>query len=157
MTKTYSTKKDQIKKGWKLIDAEGVVLGRLAAYVASLLQGKHKPTYERHLDCGDNVVIINANSVVLTGKKETNKIYYRHTGYPGGIKQTTPGHLRVQGRGRDIVFMAVKRMLPRRRSSLTDQRLSNLYIYGDANHQQEAQKPEVIDFKQRNKKNAGRS
>ncbi len=149
--KTYNLKPAEVEKKWVLIDAEGLVVGRLAALIASRLRGKHLPAYTPHVDCGDNVVVINADKVELTGKKLTNKKYYRHTGYPGGIKETTPEKI-FGGKHPDRVLgMAVKRMLPD--GPLANTQLSNLRIYAGTEHPHEAQKPEVLDVASLNSKN----
>lgn len=149
--KTYSAKPDEIEKKWLLIDAEGVVLGRLAARVATILRGKHKPIYTPHMDCGDNVIIINAEKIKLTGKKLSDKIYYRHTGYPGGIKSRTAGQI-LEGKFPErVVAKAVQRMIPR--GPLGRQQLRNLRVYAGAEHPHEAQSPEVYDFAAENPKN----
>lgn len=149
--KTYSAKPSEIEKKWVLIDAEGVVLGRLASFVANLLRGKHKATYTPHMDCGDNVIIINAQKVKLTGKKLADKVYYHHTGHPGGIKGITAGEV-LGGKFPERVFeKAVERMIPR--GPLGRQQMRNLRIYAGAEHAHEAQSPEVIDFASKNAKN----
>lgn len=149
--KTYSAKPSEIEKKWLLIDAEGVVLGRLAATVSTLLRGKHKPTYTPHMDCGDNVVIINAGKIKLTGKKRSDKIYYRHTGYPGGIKSRTAGEI-LEGKFPErVVIKAVERMVPR--GPLGRQQMRNLRVFAGPEHDHEAQQPEVFDFASRNPKN----
>lgn len=150
--KTYSAKPAEVEKKWLLVDAEGMVLGRLAATVASILRGKHKPIYTPHIDCGDNVIIINADKVKLTGKKRTDKVYYRHTGYPGGIKSQTAAEI-LDGRFPErVIQKAVQRMVPK--GPLGRQQLKNLRVYAGAEHPHEAQQPEVLDLKARNEKNA---
>lgn len=149
--KTYSAKLSDIDKKWVLIDAEGVVLGRLAAQVATILRGKHKPSYTPHMDCGDNVIVINAGKVQLTGKKKSDKIYYRHTGYPGGIKQRTAGDILDGKHPERLVEKAVERMITRNR--LGRQQLKNLRVYAGAEHPHEAQQPETLDLAARNPKN----
>ena len=149
--KTYSARPADIEKKWVLIDAEGVVLGRLASQVASLLRGKHKTTYTPHMDCGDNVIVVNADKVSLTGKKLSDKTYYWHTGYPGGIKQRTAGQI-LEGKHPDrIVRKAVERMVPR--GPLGRQQLKNLRVYAGAEHPHAAQSPTVMDFGAQNPKN----
>ncbi len=149
--KTYSAKPSDIEKKWLLIDAEDVVLGRLAATVSTLLRGKHKPTYTPHMDCGDNVVIINAGKIKLTGKKRSDKIYYRHTGYPGGIKSRTAGEI-LEGKFPErVVIKAVERMVPR--GPLGRQQMRNLRVFAGPEHDHEAQQPEIFDFASRNPKN----
>ena len=149
--KTYSAKPDEIEKKWVLIDAEGAVLGRLAAFAASLLRGKHKSTFTPHMDDGDHVVVINADKVVLTGRKRENKIYYWHTGYPGGIKNRTAAQI-LDGKHPDrVVSKAVQRMLPR--GPLGRKQFKNLRVYAGSEHPHEAQQPEVLDFAGLNSKN----
>ncbi len=149
--KTYSAKPADIEKKWLLIDAEDVVLGRLAATVSTLLRGKHKTTYTPHMDCGDNVVIINAGKIKLTGKKRSNKIYYRHTGHPGGIKSRTAGEILDGKFPERVVIKAVQRMIPR--GPLGRQQMRNLRVFAGAKHDHEAQQPEIFDFASRNPKN----
>jgi large subunit ribosomal protein L13 len=149
--KTYSAKPTEIDKKWVLIYAKGLVVGRVASQIAMILRGKHKPTYTPHMDCGDNVIVINAAKVVLTGKKMTDKIYYRHTGFPGGIKETTPARI-IEGKfpGR-VIAKAVERMLPE--GSLARKQMTNLKIYGGAEHPHGAQQPVALDIGARNSKN----
>ena len=149
--KTFSLKKEEIKKKWVLIDAKDVVLGRLASYSANILRGKNKPYYTPNQDCGDNLIIINADQVLLTGKKEKEKIYYRHTGYPGGIKETNPQKMKSKEKSNQIIKLAIKRMIPS--GPLGKKQLSNCKIYSGASHQNEAQKPLKIDFAKLNEKN----
>jgi len=142
---------DVVKK-WLIIDAADVVLGRLASEVAKLLRGKHKASYTPHVDCGDNVIIINAERIRLTGKKRENKIYYKHTGYVGGIKETTPRKI-LEGRFPErVVEKAIERMLPKE-SALARQQFSNLRVYKGNDHPHEGQSPEVLDIAGRNPKN----
>jgi len=155
MKTTKFLKTADVEKKWILIDAEGVVVGRLATFVAMRLRGKHRPDYTPHVDCGDNVIIINADKVHFTGKKRSDKIYYRHTGYVGGIKETTAGKI-LDGRFPDRVMRkAVQRMLPKE-SPLARKQLSNLRVYAGAEHEHTAQNPEVIDFKSVSEKNVKR-
>ena len=148
---TFSQKPAEVQKKWVLIDAEGVVLGRLAAVVASRLRGKHKPTFTPHVDDGDNVIIINADKVKLTGRKYTDKKYYWHTGHPGGIKERTARQI-IEGRFPErVVQKAVQRMLPE--GPLARQQLRNLRVYAGADHPHEAQSPEVLDVAALNSKN----
>lgn len=149
--KTYSAKPDDIEKKWILIDAENMVVGRLAAVIATRLRGKHLPTFTPHMDCGDNVVVINADKVKFTGKKMGDKKYYRHTGYPGGIKETTPEKIMEGKFPERVVEMAVKRMLPR--GPLGRQQLTNLKVYAGTEHPHEAQSPETLDVAAMNSKN----
>ena len=149
--KTYSAKPTEIEKKWVLIDAENMVVGRLAAIIATRLRGKHLPTFTPHIDCGDNIVVINADKVKFTGRKLTDKKYYRHTGYPGGIKETTPAKVLEGNFPERVVELAVKRMLPR--GPLGRQQLRNLKIYAGAEHPHEAQSPEKLDVAAMNAKN----
>lgn len=150
--KTYSAKPGEVDKKWLIIDAEGVVLGRLASLIATRLRGKHKPLYTPHIDCGDNVIVINAEKVKLTGRKMTDKVYYRHTGHPGGIKQATPKQI-LGGRFPErVIEKAVERMIPR--GPLGRQQMRNLKVYAGTDHPHEAQQPEVIDMASLNSKNA---
>jgi len=149
--KTYSATPADIEKKWIIIDAEGVVLGRLASIVAMRLRGKHKPSYTPHMDCGDNVIVINADKVQLTGKKRTDKVHYWHTGYPGGIKSRTAGQILEGAHPERVVEKAIQRMLPGNR--LSRKQMSNLRVYAGAEHPHEAQSPEVLDVRSMNKKN----
>jgi large subunit ribosomal protein L13 len=149
--KTFSQKPAEVEKKWILIDAEGLVVGRLASLVANRLRGKHKPTFTPHVDDGDNVVIINADKVVFTGKKYTDKKYYWHTGYPGGIKERTARAI-MEGKFPERVMQkAVERMMPG--GPLSRQQMKNLYVYAGSEHKQEAQKPEALDVAALNSKN----
>jgi large subunit ribosomal protein L13 len=149
---TASLKPAEVEKKWIVIDAEGVVVGRLATFIANRLRGKHRGDYTPHVDCGDHVVVVNADKVVFTGKKLTDKIYYRHTGHPGGIKQTTPQKV-LNGRFPERVLeKAVERMLPKE-SPLARAQMTHLRLYKGASHPHEAQSPEIIDFKSANSKN----
>lgn len=153
--KTYSAKPADIEKKWVLIDAENMVVGRLASVIAMRLRGKHLPGYTPHMDCGDNIVVINAGKVKFTGNKTADKTYYRHTGHPGGIKSTTPEKI-LEGKFPERVLeLAVKRMMPR--GPLARQQLTNLRIYQGAEHPHEAQKPEVLDVVSMNDKNLPRN
>jgi large subunit ribosomal protein L13 len=149
--KTFSATPADIEKKWILIDAEGVVLGRLASIVAMRLRGKHKPSFTPNMDMGDNVIIINADKIQLTGKKRDDKTYYWHTGHPGGIKQRSARQI-IEGKYPErVVTQAVKRMLPGNR--LSRQLMTNLRVYAGAEHPHEAQNPEVVDVKSMNSKN----
>jgi large subunit ribosomal protein L13 len=148
--KTFSATPADIEKEWILIDAEGVVLGRLASIVASRLRGKHKPTFTPSMDMGDNVIVINADKVQLTGDKR-NKPNYWHTGYPGGIKSRTTAEILEGAHPERVVFQAVKRMLPGNR--LARQQLTNLRVYAGAEHPHDAQQPKVLDVRSMNPKN----
>ena len=152
--KTFSIKKEQIKKKWLLIDAEKAVLGRLAVISANILRGKNKPEYTPNQDCGDNLIIINSDKVHLTGKKETEKIYYRHTGHPGGIKETTPSKMKSKNKSTDIIKLAIKRMIPK--GPLGYQQLSNCKIFPSSIHSHQAQNPETFDISKLNNKNIQR-
>lgn len=145
--KTISAKATTVDKQWLLVNAEGETLGRLASKVAKLLRGKHKPNFTPHVDCGDNVVIINAEKIVLKGKKATDKVYIRHTGYPGGQKTTTSQAL-FQQQPERILENAVKGMLPKNR--LGSELFRNLRVYAGDQHQQEAQKPVEINLNEFN-------
>jgi len=149
--KTYSAKPADIDKKWLLIDAEGVVLGRLASIIAMRLRGKHKATFTPHMDMGDNIIVVNAEKVLLTGRKRTQKTYYWHTGYPGGIKSRTADQI-LDGRHPERVLRkAVERMMPG--GPLTRRQLTHLRIYVGAEHPHEAQQPEVLNVKASNPKN----
>ena len=149
--KTYSMKASEVDKKHYVVDADGVVLGRMAAVIATVLRGKNKPTFTPSMDCGDNVIVINAEKVVLTGNKMTDKKYYRHTGYPGGIHEKTPEKILESKRPGEIIEKAVQRMLPK--GPLGRQQLSNLRVYAGPEHPHEAQKPEVLDIASMNSKN----
>ena len=148
---TYSIKSKEIKKKWLMIDADGLVLGRVASHIASLLRGKHKATFTPHMDCGDHVVVINAKKIKLTGNKSKKKVYYKHTGYPGGLKETYFEDI-INGKTPEIIVRkAVERMMSS--NALSKKQLSNLKIFADNKHNHEAQKPELIDFGKLNRKN----
>ncbi len=149
--KTFSARPADIDKKWILVDAEGIVLGRMASQIALILRGKHKPSYTPHMDCGDNVVVINAGKVKLTGKKLSDKIYYRHTGYPGGIKERRAGQILEGKHPERVVQKAIERMIPG--GPLGRRQLKNLRVYAGAEHPHEAQNPEVLDLAARNPKN----
>lgn len=149
--KTFTLKAQDIKKNWFIIDAEGVVLGRLATIVANRLRGKHKPEFTPHMDCGDYIIIINADKVKLTGNKLQDKVFYWHTGHPGGIKERTMGEL-LKGRFPErVIEKAVERMITR--GPLGRKQMKNLYIYAGTAHPHEAQKPAVLDVAAMNPKN----
>ena len=141
--KTVSANKATVQKEWILVDAKDEVLGRLASKVANILRGKYKPSFTPHVDCGDNVVIINASQVKLTGNKLTDKQYVSHTGYPGGQRITTPEELLAK-KPIDVVEKAVRGMLPKNR--LGKELFRNLYVYEGSEHAQEAQKPKKLDL-----------
>lgn len=149
--KTYAAKPAEVDKKWVVFDAEGVALGRLASQIALRLRGKHKPSFSPHVDCGDNVIVINAEKVRLTGKKRDGDIFYWHTGYPGGIKSRTKGEILDGKHPERVVEKAVERMLPK--GPLGRKVFKNLRVYAGAEHGQEAQKPEVIDIASMNPKN----
>jgi large subunit ribosomal protein L13 len=136
--KTYCPKSDEVTREWLVVDAEGKTLGRLAAEVANLLRGKHKPEFTPHVDCGDFVVVVNAEKIQVSGKKETDKFYRRHSGFPGGFKEESLAHLR-QRRPIAIIERAVRGMLPHTR--LGDQQFTKLKVYAGATHPHAAQKP----------------
>ncbi|MFL2661094.1 MAG: 50S ribosomal protein L13 [Alphaproteobacteria bacterium] len=150
---TYALKQKDIKKKWYIIDASNLVLGRLAAKIASLLRGKHKTDFTPHLDCGDNIIIINAKNVILTGNKAKEKKYYRHTGYPGGLKELYFKDVISGNKPELAIRKAVERMVSS--NALSKKQLSNLRIFKDDNHNLDAQKPEIIDFASLNRKNKG--
>lgn len=149
--KTYAAKPQDVEKKWLLVDAQDVVLGRLASIVAMRLRGKHKPQFSPHVDCGDNVIVINADKVRLTGKKREQDIFYWHTGYPGGIKQRTKGAILEGKHPERVVEKAVERMLPK--GPLGRQIFKNLRVYAGTEHGHEAQKPEILDVVAMNPKN----
>ena len=149
--KTFTATPADIDKKWILIDAEGVVLGRLASIVAMRLRGKHKPSFTPHMDMGDNVIIINAEKVQMTGNKRADKRYYWHTGHPGGIKFRTAGQVLEGAYPTRVVEKAVQRMLPG--GKLSRQQMTNLRIYAGDAHPHEAQQPDVLDLKPLNPKN----
>lgn len=150
--KSTLLKPAEVENKWIIIDAEGVVIGRLASFIAKRLRGKHRADYTPHVDCGDFVVVINAEKAVFTGKKLNDKIYYRHTGHPGGIKSTTAGKI-LSGRFPErAIEMAVKRMLPKE-STLARKQFSKLRVYAGTEHPHEAQQPEAVDYAGMNSKN----
>ena len=149
--KTFSLKKEEIKKDWLLIDAKDAVLGRLAVFSANILRGKNKPNYTPNQDCGDNLIIINADKIHLTGKKFKDKIYYRHTGYPGGIKETNPEKMKEKNKSDEIIKLAIKRMIPT--GPLGRKQLSNCKIYKGDKHSHDAQQPKKIEFEKLSSKN----
>ena len=149
--KTYSAKPAEVDKKWVLIDASGLVVGRLASLVALRLRGKHKPTYTPHVDCGDNVIVVNAEKVVLTGRKVQQKVYRHHTGHIGGIKERTAKFILEGKFPQRVVEKAVERMLPR--GPLGRRQLGNLRVYKGPEHPHAAQQPEPIDIAAMNRKN----
>ena len=149
--KTYSAKPSEVLRKWYVIDADGVVLGRMAAVIATRLRGKHKTTYTPHIDCGDNVIVINAEKVKLTGNKRAQKTYYWHTGYPGGIKSRTAGAILEGKQPERIVQKAVERMISR--NPLGRRQMKKLHVYAGAAHPHEAQQPEALNVVAMNPKN----
>jgi len=148
---TYSAKPAEVEKKWVLIDGTGLVVGRLASLIALRLRGKHKPTFTPHVDCGDNVIVVNAEKVVLTGRKVQQKVYRHHTGYIGGIKERTAKFILEGKFPQRIVEKAVERMLPR--GPLGRRQLGNLRVYKGPEHPHEAQQPEKLDVAAMNRKN----
>ena len=144
-------KKKEIKKDWYIINAENAVVGRLASFISKVLRGKNKPTFNPHIDNGDFVVVTNIDKIKFTGKKFKEKKYYRHTGHPGGIKETTPLVLKEKNKTQEILKLAVKRMLPG--GPLAKKQLTKLKIYSGENHPHDIQKPKVIEFNKLNKRN----
>ena len=142
---TFMAKPAEIQRKWYVVDAAGKPLGRTAAKVADLLRGKGKPEFTPHVDCGDNVIIINADKIKLTGKKMTDRIYYSYTGYPGGQREATPASILAKPNGADrLIRKVVKGMLPK--NKLADRLITNLYVYEGAEHKQVAQNPKSIDI-----------
>lgn len=149
--KTYSAKPSEVEAKWWIIDAEGVVLGRMAAIIANRLRGKHKPMYTPNIDCGDHVVVINADKVRLTGNKREDKTYYWHTGYPGGIKARTAAKYLDSPQSDVVVRKAIERMLPK--TKMGREQYRKLKVYAGAEHPHEAQQPQVLDLASMNSKN----
>lgn len=149
--KTYTAKPAEVEKKWVVIDADGVVLGRLAVEVARRLRGKHRAIYTPHIDCGDNIVVINAEKVQVTGKKLSDKKFYWHTGYPGGIKERSLGRILGGNHPERVIIKAVERMVPR--GPLGRQQMRNLRVYTGPSHPHEAQNPVTVDFGSANPKN----
>lgn len=143
--KTYSAKPTDVTRKWHVIDASQAPLGRIATQVADLLTGKTKPQFTPHIDCGDYVIVINSDQLKVTGKKATDKIYYRHTGFPGGIKQATLTE-KLEKDSRDVVIKAVRGMIPA--NKLRADRLARLKVYTDGEHNHSAQKPQTIKAKE---------
>ena len=148
-------KKKDIKKDWYIINAQNIAVGRLAAYISKVLRGKNKSTYNPHIDNGDYVVVTNIDKIKFTGKKFTNKIYYKHTGHPGGIKETTPSRLSGKDKSDEVLKLAVKRMLPG--GVLGRKQLTKLKIYSGSDHPHSAQNPQIIDLGKLNSKNLARN
>jgi len=142
--KTYSAKPSEVKRGWYVIDAENIVLGRLASFIAMRLRGKHKATYTPHIDCGDNIIVVNCEKVALTGKKATDKKFYYHTGHPGGIKERVAGETLAGAHPERVLEKAVERMITR--GPLGRAQMKKLHIYKGTEHPHAGQSPEVIDF-----------
>jgi large subunit ribosomal protein L13 len=149
---TASLKPADVEKKWIVIDAKDAVVGRLASFIAMRLRGKHRPDYTPHVDCGDHVVVINCDKVKFTGRKTEKKVYYRHTGHPGGIKERVAGQVLAGRFPERVLEKAVERMLPKE-SPLARAQMTHLRIYADGAHPHEAQSPEVIDFAKLNAKN----
>ncbi|MFL2877748.1 MAG: 50S ribosomal protein L13 [Candidatus Pelagibacter sp.] len=148
---TPFVKKKDIKKDWYIINAQNAAVGRLAAYIATVLRGKNKPTFNPHIDNGDFVIVTNIEKIKFTGKKFTDKKYYKHTGHPGGIKEITPSKIVEKNKTQDILKLAVKRMLPG--GPLAKKQLTKLKIYTGDKHPHEIQKPMLVNFEKLNKKN----
>ena len=148
--KTTSANKATVDKGWIVVDADSQVLGRLASEVAKMIRGKHKPSFTPHVDCGDNVIVINTDKVRLTGQKWTKKVYLRHTGFPGGIKATPAAKMRDENPEK-LIRDAVEGMLPKNR--LSRQLITKLKVYPATDHPHEAQQPETLDVGSMNPKN----
>jgi large subunit ribosomal protein L13 len=152
--KTYSATPKDIVRGWYLIDADGIVLGRLAAVVAGCLRGKHKPRFSPNLDCGDHVVVVNAEKIALTGAKRAQKVYYRHSGYPGGLKERTADQVLSGAHPERVIEKAVERMLPK--GPLGRQQIRKLHVYRGGEHPHHGQAPTKLDFAAHNRKNSVR-
>ncbi|MFP6712638.1 MAG: 50S ribosomal protein L13 [Rhodospirillales bacterium] len=150
--KTYSQKPAEVEREWFVIDAEGLVLGRMASIVAMRLRGKHKPTFTPHIDCGDNIIIVNAEKVGLTGNKRADKTYYWHTGYPGGIKSRTADKILDGDHPERVVIKAIERMITR--NPLGRQQMKKLHVYAGSEHPHEAQNPAAMDIAAMNPKNS---
>jgi large subunit ribosomal protein L13 len=150
---TRAAKASEITNGWIVVDAEGAVVGRLASFIAKRLRGKHRADFTPNVDTGDFVVVINADKVAFTGKKMLNKVYYRHTGHPGGIKERTPAKILSGKHPERVIEKAVERMMPKE-SPLAHRQLAKLRVYGGAEHPHAAQNPAKVDFKSMNRKNS---
>ena len=151
---TYTAKPGEVEKKWILIDANGLVVGRLAVVIANYLRGKHKAQFTPHVDCGDNVVVVNAEKVQFTGKKRNDKIYYRHTGYPGGIKERRARHVLDGKQPERVLEMAVRRMLPG--GAFGRNQFKKLHVYAGPDHPHKAQRPSSLDVAAMNTKNTAR-
>lgn len=149
--KTFSIKESEIQKNWHLIDASGLVVGRLACIIANHLRGKHKPEFTPHMDCGDHIVVINAEKVFFTGNKMADKIFYWHTGHPGGIKERAMEKILTGKHPERVLIKAVERMITR--GPLGRRQMSNLYVYPGSSHPHEAQQPQFLDVAAMNRKN----
>jgi large subunit ribosomal protein L13 len=149
--RTYSAKPSELDKKWVLIDAEGLVLGRLAAIIADRLRGKHKPTFTPHMDCGDHIVVVNAEKVALTGNKKRDSVFRWYTGYPGGLKERSKGAILEGKHPERVILKAVERMMPR--GPLARHVLGHLKVYKGPSHPHEAQQPEPLDIAAMNPKN----
>ena len=149
--KTYSAKPSDVERKWYVIDAEGLILGRLASVISMRLRGKHKPMYTPHIDCGDNIIVINAEKVKLTGRKLANKLFYWHTGHPGGIKSRSVGQILEGKHPERVVMKAVERMV--KRSPMGRTQMKKLHVYAGTDHPHQAQTPEVLDVAAMNPKN----
>ena len=144
-------KKKDIKKDWYIINAQNLAVGRLAAYISKVLRGKNKPTFNPHMDNGDFVVVTNIDKIKFSGKKFTDKKYFKHTGHPGGIKESSPSSLKEKNKTQEILKLAVKRMLPG--GPLAKKQLTKLKIYSGDKHPHEVQKPKIVEFEKLNKMN----
>ena len=149
--KTYSAKPSEVDRKWYVIDADGIVLGRLAALIAIRLRGKHKPMFTPHIDCGDNIVVVNAEKVRLTGRKRADKYHYWHTGYPGGLKKRSAGAILDGKHPERLIIKAVERMI--NRSPLGRRQMRKLHVYAGGDHPHQAQGPETLDVAAMNPKN----
>jgi large subunit ribosomal protein L13 len=149
--RTYSAKPADVERKWYVVDAEDVVLGRLASVIATRLRGKHRPIFTPHIDCGDNIIVVNADKVRLTGRKREEKVYYWHSGHPGGIKKRTVAQILDGKHPERVVTKAVERMVPR--SPLGRQMMRKLRVYSGADHPHESQQPEFLDVAAMNPKN----
>jgi large subunit ribosomal protein L13 len=152
--KTFSIKEKEIEKKWYIIDAKDIVLGRLASFISMRLRGKHKPTYTPHMDCGDSIIVINADKVYLTGNKRKSEKFYWHTGYPGGIKERTLDQILTSKHPERVIIKAVERMITR--GPLGRRQMSSLKVYAGETHPHQAQSPSVLDFASANPKNVKR-
>ena len=152
LSKTFIPKVKDLKRDWFVVDADGLVLGRLATILANRLRGKHKAYYTPNMQCGDNIIVINCEKVKLTGQKLSKKIYYKHTGYPGGIRSTTPEKILSSDNPSKVIQLAVQRMIPK--GPLGRKILKQLHLFKGSEHKYEAQKPINLDIKAMNRKNS---